>query len=305
VIFGGIEAGGTKWIVAVGGGPDDIKATARIPTANPRETIARVAEFFAANPPVAAVGLGSFGPIDLRPGSPTWGCITTTPKPGWPNTSIVSMLEEALDVPVAVDTDVNAAALGEHVHGVARGLDTFCYVTIGTGIGGGGMSNGQLMHGLMHPEFGHIRIPHDRDLDPFGGICPYHGDCFEGLASGEAIRARWGSPAEEISEAGVWELEAHYLALGLVNVICTLSPERVALGGGVMKQPGLLNLVRAQASELLAGYMGAPELDGPLDGYLVAPALGEQAGVVGSLELARRLVTGDGVRSAEAEQARL
>jgi fructokinase len=184
-----------------------------------------------------------------------------------------------------VDTDVNAAALGEHRWGAAVGLDTFCYITVGTGIGGGGMANGRLMHGLLHPEFGHMRIPHDRVRDPFEGICPYHGDCLEGLASGEAIRARWGEAGEENVDERVWQLEAEYLALGLVNVVCTLSPQRIVLGGGVMKQPQLLPLIRKQVSELLAGYISA--LDGELDDYLVAPALGDRAGVLGSLELAR------------------
>jgi fructokinase len=145
------------------------------------------------------------------------------------------------------------------------------------------------MHGLVHPEFGHMRIPHDRARDPFDGVCPYHGDCLEGLASGEAIRVRWGSAAEKNVDERIWQLEAEYLALGLVNVICTLSPERIVLGGGVMKQPQLLPLVRQEVSALLGGYISAPELDGDLEDYLVAPALGDRAGVLGSLELARSL----------------
>jgi fructokinase len=285
--YGGIEAGGTKWVCAIGTGPDDLHDIVTFPTTTPEETIARAADFFAQDGSVAAVGIGSFGPIGIQPGSPTWGHITTTPKRGWANTDVASALGKAVNRPIAVDTDVNAAALGEHRWGAAVGLDTFCYITVGTGIGGGGMANGRLMHGLLHPEFGHMRIPHDRGRDPFDGICPYHGDCLEGLASGEAIRARWGGAGEENVDEHAWQLEAEYLALGLVNVICTLSPQRIVLGGGVMKQPLLLPLVRKQVSELLAGYISAPELDGELDDYVVTPALGDRAGVLGSLELAR------------------
>ncbi|MDX6439197.1 MAG: fructokinase [Gaiellaceae bacterium] len=289
MIYGGIEAGGTKWVCAIGTGPDDLRDIVTFPTTTPDETVARAVDFFAHHGSVAAVGVGSFGPIDIRPGSPTWGHITTTPKPGWANTDVAPALAKTLDVPVAFDTDVNAAALGEHRWGAALGLDTFCYLTVGTGIGGGGMANGRLMHGLLHPELGHMLVPHDRERDPFDGVCPYHGDCLEGLASGEAIRARSSRAGQEADEQ-IWQLEAHYLALGLVNVIYTLSPQRIVLGGGVMKQPQLLPLVREQLRELLAGYVSAPELDGGLDGYLVAPALGDRAGVLGSLELARGLV---------------
>jgi fructokinase len=285
--FGGIEAGGTKWVCAIGTGPEDLREVVTFPTTTPDETIARAAEFFAGGASVAAVGIGSFGPIDLRRDSPTWGRITTTPKPGWASTDIGSALRAVLDVPVAVDTDVNAAALGEHRWGAAVGLDTFCYITVGTGIGGGGMANGRLMHGLQHPEFGHMRIPHDRERDPFDGVCPYHGDCLEGLASGEAIRARWGAPPEDNGDERVWSLEADYIALGLVNAICILSPQRIVLGGGVMKQPQLMSLIRARVSALLAGYTGARELGGDLADYIVKPALGDRAGVIGSLELAR------------------
>ncbi len=285
--YGGIEAGGTKWVCAIGTGPDDLSDIVTFPTTTPAETIAHAARFFARNGSVAAVGIGSFGPIDIQRGSPTWGHITTTPKPGWANTDLASALENALHLPIAVDTDVNAAALAEHRWGAAVGLDTFCYITVGTGIGGGGIANGRLMHGLLHPEVGHMRIPHDRERDPFDGVCPYHGDCFEGLASGEAIRARWGSAGEENADEQIWHLEAEYLALGLVNVICAVSPERIVLGGGVMKQPQLLPLVRKQVSDMLGGYIRAPELAGDLGDYLVAPALGDRAGVLGSLELAR------------------
>jgi fructokinase len=284
--YGGVEAGGTKWVCGIGTGPDDLRALQVIPTTTPVETLARAAEFFTQSGGVSAVGVGSFGPIDHRSGR-----ITTTPKPGWANTDVVSALHDVLDVPVAFDTDVNAAALGEQRWGAAKGLDTFCYFTVGTGIGGGVMAGGRLVHGLLHPEVGHMLIPHDRARDPFDGACPFHGDCFEGLASGSAIRKRWGKPAEELADRSeVWELEAEYLALGVVNVICVVSPQRVILGGGVMKDSSLLPLVRARTRELLAGYISAPELAGGLDDYIVGPALGDRAGVLGAIELARLAV---------------
>jgi fructokinase len=285
--YGGIEAGGTKWVCAIGDGPDSLHDTATFPTTSPAETLALAAEFFTGNGGVTALGVGSFGPLDVARGR-----ITTTPKPGWAGADVVAPLERALGVRVAFDTDVNAAALGEQRWGAAIGLDTFCYITVGTGIGGGGMANGRLLHGLLHPEFGHMRVPHDRTRDPFDGVCPYHGDCWEGLASGGAIRARWGRPAEELPGAeAVWQLQAEYLALGLVNVICTLSPQRIVIGGGVMKEAALLPLVRTKVRELLAGYIGAPELAEGLDGFIVAPALGDRAGVLGAIELARLAVS--------------
>jgi fructokinase len=281
--YGGVEAGGTKWVCGIGSGPDDLHAVETFPTTTPAETLERTTEFFAQNGGVAAVGVGSFGPLDLRAGR-----VTSTPKRGWANTDVVSVLHDALGVPVAFDTDVNAAALGEGRWGAAVGLDTFCYFTVGTGIGGGVMAGGRLVHGLVHPEVGHMLIPHDRARDPFPGSCPFHGDCFEGLAAGSAVERRWGKPGEELGDrSDVWELEAEYLALGVVNVICVMSPQRVILGGGVMKQPSLLPLVRARTRELLAGYVVAPELSAGLDEYIVSPALGDRAGVLGAIELAR------------------
>jgi fructokinase len=290
MIYGGIEAGGSKWVCATGTGPDDLQQAVAFATTEPDETIARAADFFSRNGAIAAIGIGSFGPIDINRTSPTWGRITTTPKPGWANTEVVAALRNALDLPIAFDTDVNAAALGEHRWGAAVGLETFCYVTVGTGIGGGGIANGNLMHGLLHPEFGHMRIPHDRKRDPFDGACPYHGDCFEGLASGDALRARWGRSPEEIADETAWLLEAEYLALGLQNVICTLSPQKIIVGGGVMKEPALLPLVRSRVQALASGYFDAPELGAAIDEYIIPPALGDRAGVLGAFELARRAV---------------
>jgi fructokinase len=284
-VYGGIETGGSKWECAVGTGPDDVRAAETVPTTTPEETIGRAIAFFEREGPVSAIGIGSFGPIDSRPSSPTWGHITTTPKPGWAHTSVGGQIGRRLSVPVAFDTDVNAAALGEHRWGAAQGLDTFCYVTVGTGIGGGGMAGGKLLHGLVHPEFGHMRIPHDRGTDPFAGVCPYHGDCWEGLASGRAIEARWGRPAAEVADEAAWELEARYLALGLVCVTYVLSPERIVIGGGVMKRRELLPLVQRELAALMNGYPDAPSGAGIAE-YVTLPSLGSRAGVLGAIVLA-------------------
>jgi fructokinase len=286
IAFGGIEAGGSKWECAVGTGPADLRATETVPTTTPHETIERVVAFFEREGPVEAIGIGSFGPVDSKLSSPTWGHITTTPKPGWAGTDVAPEIRRRLSVPVAFDTDVNAAALGEHRWGAARGVDTFCYITVGTGIGGGGMVGGKLLHGLVHPEFGHMRIPHDRDKDPFPGVCPYHGDCWEGLASGRAVEARWGRPPEELSSDEVWELQARYLALGLVCVICVLSPERIVIGGGVMTRPGLLPLVRHAVTEVMNGYLDQAAMSEGIADFITPPALGSQAGMLGAIALA-------------------
>ncbi len=274
----GIEAGGTKFVCAVGSQPDDLEI-GEVPTTTPEETIRRTVAFFKAKQPVSAIGIGSFGPIDPNAESPTFGYITSTPKLGWRNFNFAGAIRDALGVRVAFDTDVNAAALGEYRWGAAQGLDTFLYLTVGTGIGGGGMANGRLMHGRAHPEMGHIRIPHDHERDPFAGCCPYHGDCIEGLASAPAIRARWGQPGEALPDGHpAWELEAHYLALGIASWICTLSPQRIILGGGVLQRKDLHSMVQAEVSALLNGYIEPPEI--------VPPQLGSRAGVLGAIALA-------------------
>ena len=293
-VFGGIEAGGTKIVCAVGAGPDSILDEIEFSTTMPDETIDRAVGFFQhQSESVKALGIGSFGPVDPHPESETYGMITSTPKPGWQNVNVRSQIASRLGVPVAFDTDVNAAALGEHRWGAAQGLDTFVYVTVGTGIGGGAMVEGRLLHGLMHPEMGHLRIPHDRRHDPFGGVCPFHGDCLEGLASGPALEARWGEPGEDLPEDHpAWPLEAHYLALGLVAIICTLSPQRIILGGGVMKRPFLFPMVRSDLLELLAGYIQAPAVTDAIEEMVVPPTLGDRAGVLGAIALAERELVG-------------
>ncbi len=290
-LFGGIEAGGTKFVCILGSGPEDVRAEARFPTTTPEETIRQAVDFFRCQQEdhgeLAAVGVASVGPLDLDHDSPTYGYITSTPKPGWANTDFAGMIRRALSLPVGFDTDVNASALGEWRWGAARGLDTFIYLTIGTGLGGGGMVNGRLMHGLLHPEMGHLCIPHDRGADPFAGSCPFHGDCLEGLASGPAIESRWGQRGETLPlDYPAWELEAHYLALGVVNWIYTLSPQKIILGGGVMQQAHLFPLLRREVQTLLKGYLQSPILLERIDDYIVPPALGKRAGVLGALALA-------------------
>lgn len=281
-VYGGIESGGSKWECAIGTGPDDVRAALTIPTTTPVETIDRVMDFFGAEGPVDALGIGSFGPIDARVGSATWGYVTTTPKPGWANTNVGQEIRRRLDVPVAFDTDVNAAALAEHRWGAGRGLRSLWYVTVGSGIGGGGVLDGTILHGLSHPEFGHLRVPHDRDADPFAGSCPYHSDCLEGLASGTALAARWGVSATELDDEDAWLLEARYLALGLLAVVAVLSPERIVVGGGVAHRAGLLANVERELRELINGYLG---FDLP-EKYVTEPALGTRAGVLGAIALA-------------------
>jgi fructokinase len=291
VKYGGIEAGGTKFVCAFGTGPAEFQL-AQFPTSTPDETIGQAIDFFkrhSSGEGLAAVGIGTFGPVDPHPGSPKFGYITTTPKPGWANTDFAGVVQGALHVPVAFDTDVNAAAFGEHRWGAAQGIDHFIYLTIGTGIGGGALVGGELLHGLVHPEMGHIRIPHDWKADPYAGFCPYHGDCFEGLAAGPALQARWGQRGETLpADHRAWDLEAYYLALGVVNFICTLSPRRIVMGGGVMRQPRLLSLVRQQVLRLLNNYVRAPVILESIEEYIVAPGLGQQAGVLGALALAER-----------------
>jgi fructokinase len=291
--FGAIEAGGTKFNCLVGSGPQDIRAEIRIPTTTPDETFSKVIQFFkeqAAQHPLEAIGVGSFGPVDLEPSSPTYGYITSTPKPGWRMTDFAGAMRRALALPVAFDTDVNAAAYGEYRWGAADGLSQFVYMTVGTGIGAGEMVGGQLVHGLMHPEAGHMRIPHDRQADPYPGFCPFHGDCLEGLASGPAVQARWGMPAEQLAaDSPAWELEAQYIASAVVNLVCTLSPQRIILGGGILQQPGLIDVIRQKTLEQLNGYIQAPEILEHIREYIVLPGLGGRAGMLGALALAQAL----------------
>lgn len=286
-MYAGIEAGGTKWVCAVGTGPDDITALERFPTTTPTETINRAIDFLGQFPALKAIGVGSFGPIDLHADSPTYGYITTTPKAGWQFADVVGPLRKAFGVPVGFDTDVNAAALGEGRWGAAQGLRNFVYLTIGTGIGGGAVVNGQLLHGLLHPEMGHMLMRRDPARDPFTGICPFHKDCLEALATGPALEKRWGARAETLAtEHPAWALEAHYLAQAMVNLICILSPERIILGGGVMHQPQVFEMLRPEVQTILNKYLQMPQIIERITDYIVPPGLGDRAGVLGSIALA-------------------
>ncbi|MEO0537223.1 MAG: ROK family protein [Cyanobacteria bacterium P01_A01_bin.123] len=294
-LFGAIEAGGTKFVCAVGTGFDDLRAEVRIPTTTPAETISQVIDFFRQQiqqeGELDAIGIGAFGPVDVRAGSPKFGWFLNTPKPGWQQIDFAGVIERELNVPIDFDTDVNAAALGEHRWGNAQGLDTFIYLTVGTGIGGGGMVGGHPIHGLLHPEMGHILIPHDLSTDPFGGACPFHQNCLEGLASGFAMEKRWQQKAASLpADHPAWALEAHYLATGLINFILMLSPERVILGGGVMEQPQLFPLVRSQVRERLSPYLAVPKIMTDIDDYILPPKLGSKAGIMGAFALAQQAV---------------
>jgi fructokinase len=295
MILGGIEAGGTKFQCLLADGDDVILAQERFPTRRPDETMADVLGFFLSARDrgigAAAIGIGTFGPVELRAGE-THGRIMATPKPGWEGTDLVGPLRDALGVPIALDTDVNAAALGEARWGAARGLDSVVYMTVGTGIGAGALVGGRPMHGLVHPEMGHVSVPREPD-DDFPGLCPFHGACFEGMASGSAVAARWGRPAQELDAATLaraTDLEARYLAAGIRNLVYVVAPERVIIGGGVVNLPGLLPAVRRRLSELLGGYPGLPEHRA--EGFVTAADLGQDAGPRGTLVLAEMALSG-------------
>jgi fructokinase len=289
-IYGGVETGGTWCVCALGTGPDDIRECVEFPTTDPEETLERIVAFFRAHGAPDAIGIGSFGPVDADPGSSTWGQVTTTPKPGWQRTPLATTIRDRLGVPVAFDTDVAAAALGEHEWGAGRNRPNLCYLTVGTGIGAGLLIDGRTVRGLVHPEAGHIFVPHDRDRDPFAGVCPVHGACWEGLASGKAISRRWGVDGSELpAEHEAWRLEADYLAFGILAIVLVASPHRVIVGGGVMQQAALLPMVRTRLRELVAGYLDTPCLGAGIDDYLVPPELGDRAGVLGAIALASRM----------------
>ena len=302
ILVGAIEAGGTKFVCAVGTGPGNlILSKASFPTGdNPAQLLAEVTKWFAAQEDkhgkLRAIGIGSFGPVDLNVNSPTYGYITSTPKPNWQNTNLVGMIKQAFpDVPIGFDTDVNGAALGEFYWGNAVGLSDFIYITIGTGIGAGGMAGGKLLHGLIHPEMGHTFIPRVPG-DQFPGVCPYHGGCWEGLCSGPAIRKRAGDPAEALPpDHPAWSYETQYIAYAVANIACTLSPQRIIIGGSVRKAGQLgeeefFRQVREKVRATLNGYIASPLLGEEIDGYIVPPLLGDDAGVCGAIALGQSMV---------------
>lgn len=283
MILGALEAGGTKMVCAIGNENGEIKEQVSIPTETPEITIPKLLNFFAGKG-IAALGIGCFGPIDVDRNSATYGYITTTPKLAWQNYNIVGAFREKLGVPVGFDTDVNGSALGEYTWGIAKGLHSCIYITIGTGVGVGAIVDGRLLHGMMHPEGGHIllqKLPHDT----YEGFCPFHKNCMEGLAAGPAIEGRWGKKAVELADSPeVWEMEAEYIAQALVDYVMLLSPQRIILGGGVMHQTQLLPLIRTKFKELLNGYIKTKAIE-DLDSYIVVQSLDDKQGIMGALKL--------------------
>lgn len=281
--FGALEAGGTKMVCAVGNEKGEILDRISIPTETPDVTMPKMLEYFQEKS-IEALGIGCFGPVDLNRASGTYGFITTTPKLAWKYYDICGYFRKGLGVPVGFDTDVNGSMLGEAVFGCAKGLDTAIYITVGTGVGVGVLAGGKLLHGMQHPEGGHILLPRRPD-DTYEGKCPYHRTCMEGLAAGPAIEARWGKKAAELSDRPeVWELEAHYLAYAITNYIMMLSPQKIILGGGVMHQEQLMPLIRKKVKEMLGGYILTKEL-ADMDSYLVLPSLHDDQGILGALKL--------------------
>jgi len=286
--YGALEAGGTKMVLSVLNEAGDILKRESIPTLTPEETMPAMIDFFRDNA-VEALGIGCFGPLDLNPASPAYGSITATPKLAWRHYPILNEFRKALQIPVAIDTDVNGAALAEARLGAARGLGSCLYVTVGTGIGGGLIIGGEPVHGLVHPEFGHMLLaPEKNDPSP-EGFCPYHKHCLEGLAAGPAIGKRWGKPAQELPpEHPAWELESTYIAQMCHNAIMAFSPEKIILGGGVMQQMFLFPIIRCKTLELLGGYLCSPVVERGLEDYIVAPGLGVNSGVMGAYLLAKK-----------------
>jgi len=287
ILLGAIEGGGTKFVCGVGTSDGEVLHRTTIPTTTPEETLNQVVDFFAGHG-VQAIGIGTFGPIDVDPNSPSYGSVGATPKPHWSGYGVVEHIKRSYNVPIGFDTDVNAAALGEATWGAAVGLDSCLYITVGTGIGAGAISEGKLIHGLTHPEMGHILMRRHPD-DIYEGHCPFHRDCLEGLASGSAIEARWRKKGVELEEEHqAWRIEAHYLAQALVSYVLILSPKKIIMGGGVMKQMLLFPLIRSRLKEMLNGYVQHPFLTDNNEDYIVPPGLGDQAGICGALALATR-----------------
>jgi fructokinase len=289
-LYGGIEGGGTKFVCGIGNENGDIIESVSIKTTTPEETVMQIQELYKIGwkkYDLKKIGIGCFGPLDLDKGSKTFGYITSTPKSGWQFFNLRESLNKALEKKIVLDTDVNAAALGEYFWGNGKGYNDFVYITIGTGIGAGIMSNGKLIHGLMHPEVGHILIPDEKILEGFDGVCPYHKRCLEGLASGPAIKTFWKENIENLPLTHpAWEAESSILAYGLVNIILTVSPKRIILGGGVMEQKNLFNKIRNKTASLLNGYIQKDEVSKSINDFIVPAGLGKNAGLLGAIALA-------------------
>lgn len=290
-LYGGIEGGGTKFVCAVGTGPNHILAETRFSTTTPQETLSQAVDFFKQQESnfgrIASIGFACFGPLDPNPESPTYGHILPTPKPHWTGVNVVGMMRAAFDIPIHFDTDVNGAALGEWRWGMAQGLQNFIYLTVGTGIGGGAYVEGNLLHGLIHPEMGHIAVNHDLEKDPFEGVCPFHADCFEGVASGVAIEKRWMTQGNLLpNEHPAWDLEADYIAQALASYSFMVSPQRIIIGGGVGSLPHLLPKVQQRTKEIINGYIQSPIILEDIKSYIVSPGLGNRSGILGAIALA-------------------
>ena len=299
-VYAGIEAGGTKFICAVGDSSGHILEKVKIPTVLPRETMSEVVKFFqgaiTSEHKLLAIGIATFGPLYLDPTSPYFGYVDAEQKAGWGHFDLVGSVKQAFrNVPIGFDTDVNGAALGEGRWGAGIGFDTFAYWTIGTGIGAGFVSRGKIMHGLIHPEAGHMSVPQDKTQDPFPGVCPYHGNCLEGLASGPAMKERWHIESAMYlpNEHPAWDLEAEYLGHAMANCILNISPQRIIIGGGVMQRQELFVKVRANTQRLLNGFIKHRSITEDIDKYIVPPALGGEAGVRGALTIAEKALRGD------------
>ena len=284
MIIGAIEAGGTKMVCGIGNENGELIERVTFPTTDPKTTFEEMISFFKEKN-IDALGIGSFGPIDLNPNSPTYGYITSTPKPGWANTDFVGTFKKALNVPVGFDTDVNGAVLGEVTYGAAKDAECAIYITIGTGVGVGVYYGGKLMHGLVHPEAGHILLMR-HPSDTYKGKCPYHSNCMEGLAAGPAIEGRYGVAGANLADrSDVWELESYYIAQAITNYILCYSPEKVILWGGVMHQESMFTLIRNKVKEMMGGYVKSPIFEGDLSDYIISPGLNEDPGIKGAIKL--------------------
>ncbi len=290
--LGALEAGGTKMVCSIGDETGKILDRATFPTLSPAETLPPMIEYFRLAG-IEALGISSFGPLDLDPASPTYGYVTTTPKPGWGNCPLLPEFKKALNVPVGIDTDVGGAALAEFQMGAAKGLKNCVYVTVGTGIGAGVVAEGRLLHGMVHPEWGHMLLrPHPKDPMP-RGVCPYHDGCLEGLACGPAIDRRWGVPSRELPRDHIaWEIEAYYLAQFCVSALVAISTEKIVLGGGIMQEKFLFPMIREKTLEMLNGYVAADQVLHHIDEVIVPPGLGIHSGVTGALILAAEAAKG-------------
>lgn len=286
--YGALEAGGTKMVMAIMNEAGETQERKTVPTLTPAETMPQMVEFFRENK-ADVLGIGSFGPLDLNPASPTFGSITITPKLAWCNYPMTQVFRDELNIPVAIDTDVNAAALAEFTLGAAKGKTSCMYVTVGTGVGGGLIINGQPVHGFMHPEIGHIPlIPDPEDPTP-DGFCPYHRHCLEGLAAGPNIEKRWGVSAKELApDHPAWKLEVNYMAQMCASAMFSFSPEMIILGGGVMQQKFLIPKIRCKTVELLGGYIPESLIADGLESYIVEPGLDTASGITGAWLLARQ-----------------